>query len=64
MSEIVQRRQLEPWLQLDWIFNLTAMGADQRRCLKVLHDFTDQVFHSQLSSIVKVQKTIFFCICR
>jgi hypothetical protein len=40
------RRMLEPWSSYDTIFNLTPLGREFRQCLKVLHDFTDQVHES------------------
>ena len=44
MSSIVQKRQIRPWLQPEPFFQLSSLGAEQRRCLKILHDFTDNVF--------------------
>lgn len=43
MSSIVQKRQIRPWLQPEPFFQLSSLGAEQRRCLKILHDFTDNV---------------------
>ncbi len=43
MSHIVQTRQARPWLQPELLFQLSSYGADQRKCLKILHDFTDNV---------------------
>lgn len=36
-------RGLRPWLDNDLLFNLTALGRENRQCVKVLHDFTNQV---------------------
>lgn len=36
-------RSLRPWLDNDALFNLTALGRENRQCVKVLHDFTNQV---------------------
>jgi cytochrome P450 family 4 len=43
MSDIVQLRQVRPWLQPELLFRLTSHGSEQKRCLKILHDFTDNV---------------------
>lgn len=43
MSRIVQARQTRPWLQPDWFFNMLPYGSEQKRCLSVLHGFTDKV---------------------
>ena len=34
---------LQPWLDSDLAFNMTALGRENRQCVKVLHDFTNQV---------------------
>ena len=47
MSRIVQTRQLRPWLQFEWIFQLTSLGAEERKSLKILHDFTDKVIQER-----------------
>ena len=43
MTRIVQTRQTRPWLQPDWLFRLFPMEAEQRRCISILHGFTDHV---------------------
>ncbi len=43
MTQIILARQTQPWLQPDWLFGLSSLGADQKRCLSILHNFTDQV---------------------
>nr|QST15018.1 CYP4AP5 protein [Diaphanosoma celebensis] len=43
MNIIMTRRMLEPWTSYDAVFNLTPIGREFRHCLKVLHNFTDQV---------------------
>lgn len=40
-------RSLRPWLDNDVIFNLTALGRENQRCVKVLHDFTNQVIQDR-----------------
>ncbi|KAI9560160.1 hypothetical protein GHT06_014171 [Daphnia sinensis] len=43
MSRIIHRRQMQPLFQIEWLFRLLPIGAEQRRCLSILHGFTDQV---------------------
>ena len=43
MSHIVQARQTRPWLQPDLLFNLFPYGHEQKKCLSILHGFTDKV---------------------
>ena len=50
------RRMFEPWNYYDMIFNLTPNGCKYRHCLKVLHDFTDQVSRSLSNFLVKLIK--------
>jgi len=42
-SDLVNKRQLSPWLWPDWVFALSPLGAKMRGVLKVLHGFTEKV---------------------
>lgn len=44
MAHIIQRRQMTPWLQPEWLFRLFPEGAEHETCLSILHEFTDRVF--------------------
>ena len=46
-ADIVFRRQSEPWLWQDWIFNLTPTGFEARKYLKILHKFTNDVIQER-----------------
>jgi hypothetical protein len=46
MSHVVQARQMLPWLQPDWLFQLFPLGSEQKKCLSILHGFTDKVHNS------------------
>nr|QSD59141.1 CYP4C122 [Diaphanosoma celebensis]QST15031.1 CYP4C33-like protein 2 [Diaphanosoma celebensis] len=46
-SHVVQMRQARPWLQPELLFQLSKYGAEQRKCLKILHDFTDKVIRER-----------------
>nr|QST15032.1 CYP4C33-like protein 3 [Diaphanosoma celebensis] len=47
MSRLVQKRTVTLWLFADWMFNLSPYGREQRRCLKILHAFTDEVIRER-----------------
>ena len=53
MSRLVQKRTVTLWLFVDWVFNLSTYGREQRRCLNILHSFTDQVSFYHLSLWMK-----------
>lgn len=40
-------RSLRPWLDSDLVFNLSALGRENQRCVKILHDFTNQVIQDR-----------------
>ena len=43
MSELIQMRQRSPWLWNDTLYGLLPSGREHKRCLKILHDFTNKV---------------------
>lgn len=49
-------RAPRPWYHIDWLFNLSPRGRIQKKCLKVLHDFTTKIikerrrYHEKLSN--------------
>ena len=43
VTRVIQARQLQPWLQIEWLFRLLPIASEQKRCLSILHGFTDQV---------------------
>ncbi|XP_011704848.1 PREDICTED: cytochrome P450 4C1-like, partial [Wasmannia auropunctata] len=34
---------LRPWLHLNWIYSLTSTGKEQKKILKILHEFTERI---------------------
>ncbi|EFX87733.1 hypothetical protein DAPPUDRAFT_312044 [Daphnia pulex] len=56
MTHIIQARQTRPWLQPDWLFRLFPLGSEQKRCLSILHGFTDQVIRERKNEH-KLRKT-------
>ncbi|ODM91286.1 Cytochrome P450 4c3 [Orchesella cincta] len=47
ISELVQYRQLRPWLHNDFMWRLSSAGKENRKCLKILHGFTDMVIQEK-----------------
>lgn len=43
MSELIQMRQRSPWLWNDTLYGFLPSGREHKRCLKILHDFTNKV---------------------
>ena len=43
VSELIQMRQRSPWLWNDTLYDLLPSGREHKKCLKVLHDFTNKV---------------------
>ena len=44
-------RAVKPWLHSDFLFNLSGLGRENRRCVKILHDFTNQVIRDRKSAL-------------
>ena len=47
VSELIQMRQRSPWLWNDTLYALLPSGREHKRCLKILHDFTNKVITSR-----------------
>lgn len=43
VSELIHIRQRSPWLWNDTLYGFLPSGREHKRCLKVLHDFTNKV---------------------
>lgn len=43
MSDLIQRRQLSPWLWPDFLYIFFKQGREHKRSLNILHNFTDTV---------------------
>nr|QST15019.1 CYP4AP6 protein [Diaphanosoma celebensis] len=56
ISQIIIERYSNPWLQADCIFALTAIGREHSRCLKILHNFTDNVIRHRRSQFLEQLK--------
>ncbi|XP_015750059.1 PREDICTED: cytochrome P450 4c3-like [Acropora digitifera] len=49
MSELVQKRQMSPWLWYDALYYLMPSGREHSKCLKILHDFTNKVIDERIA---------------
>ncbi|XP_068085148.1 cytochrome P450 4c3-like, partial [Anabrus simplex] len=47
MGFIVQRRQAKLWLQPDWIFRLTSLYQRHKKCIEILHGFSNKVIQER-----------------
>ena len=43
IGQIAMERGVRPWLLYDFIFYATPLGWENKRCVKALHDYTEQV---------------------
>lgn len=48
MCNIAFERTVKFWLRLDFIFDLTALGKDQKRALNILHGYTRAVIEEKM----------------
>nr|QST15021.1 CYP4AP8 protein [Diaphanosoma celebensis] len=56
VSQIILERFSRPWLRLPFLFALTPVGREHRRCLATLHGFTDKAIrHRQLMFQEKIR---------
>ncbi|CAL8105562.1 unnamed protein product [Orchesella dallaii] len=56
ISELVQYRQLRPWLHPELIWKLSSTGKETRECLKILHGFTDLVIKDRKLERMEMKK--------
>ncbi|KAJ9577301.1 hypothetical protein L9F63_006140, partial [Diploptera punctata] len=47
MGQLVMQRIVRPWLHPDFLYHLTPQSVRYRECLKLLHNFTDQVIRER-----------------
>ncbi|KAJ4451981.1 Cytochrome P450 4C1 [Periplaneta americana] len=47
MSELVRDRMERPWLHPDFLHQLSSNGRKQKKCLKILHGFTNKVIQER-----------------
>ncbi|GLH02315.1 Probable cytochrome P450 49a1, partial [Gryllus bimaculatus] len=54
-SELTLARMLRPWLHPDFIYSLTQNGKEYKKCLNILHSFTNKVINERKLSFMKKQ---------
>ncbi|XP_046449670.1 cytochrome P450 4c3-like [Daphnia pulex] len=53
IGQIVMERGIRPWLRLDWIYQFSALGRENKRCVKALHNFTNKVINDRREALQK-----------
>ncbi|XP_066404458.1 cytochrome P450 4V2 isoform X1 [Molothrus aeneus] len=56
MSDLIQRRQMSPWLWPDFLYVLFKEGREHRRKLNILHNFTDTVIAEKAEELKNTQQ--------
>ena len=56
ITQITMERGVKPWIHSDWIFNRTALGRENQRCVEVLHNFTDQVIRDRRRALEEEER--------
>ncbi|NWX17662.1 CP4V2 protein, partial [Aegotheles bennettii] len=51
MGDLIQRRQMSPWLWPGFVFMLFKEGREHERSLKILHNFTDTVIAEKAAEL-------------
>ncbi|CAH3155173.1 unnamed protein product [Porites lobata] len=55
VSELIQMRQRSPWLWNDTLYALLSSGREHKRCLKILHDFTNKVIDQRIAERASIK---------
>ncbi|KAM7435005.1 Cytochrome P450 4V2 [Porites harrisoni] len=55
VSELIQMRQRSPWLWNDILYSLSPSGREHKRCLKILHDFTNKVIDQRIAERASIK---------
>lgn len=54
-------RGIRPWLTFDCIYKFSTLGRENQRCVKALHEFTNQVhLHKEITCLTCCHDAIFF----
>ncbi|NXP58540.1 CP4V2 protein, partial [Chloropsis cyanopogon] len=56
MSDLIQRRQMSPWLWPDFLYILFKEGREHKRNLNILHNFTDTVIAEKAEELKSTQQ--------
>ncbi|CAB3361808.1 Hypothetical predicted protein [Cloeon dipterum] len=53
ISGIMQRRFITPWLKPDSLFNISPLGMKQRKCVKTIHKYVDNIIEMREKELQK-----------
>uniref|UniRef100_A0A8C5IZ87 unspecific monooxygenase n=1 Tax=Junco hyemalis TaxID=40217 RepID=A0A8C5IZ87_JUNHY len=56
MGDLIQRRQMSPWLWPDFLYVLFKEGREHNRKLNILHNFTDMVIAEKAEELKNTQQ--------
>ncbi|XP_054149154.1 cytochrome P450 4V2 [Melozone crissalis] len=56
MGDLIQRRQMSPWLWPDFLYVLFKVGREHNRKLNILHNFTDMVIAEKAEELKNTQQ--------
>ncbi|XP_027759248.1 cytochrome P450 4V2 [Empidonax traillii] len=51
MSDLIQQRQISPWLWPDFLYTLFKEGREHKKNLNILHNFTDKVIAEKAAEL-------------
>lgn len=57
IANIIYERSFDPFRRFDFIYKFTEMYRNEKKCLKVLHDFTDNVIKARREVLMTEEKT-------
>ncbi|XP_046642004.1 cytochrome P450 4C1-like [Daphnia pulicaria] len=53
IGQVIVQQFQQPWLEIPWIFSVSALGREHNRLLKILHGFTEDVIHKRREALNK-----------
>lgn len=53
INEIVFKRMRQPWIWWDRLFNVLPIGREHKKCLNILHGFTDKVIKERHEHLIE-----------
>ncbi|GAB6023598.1 Cytochrome P450 4GL4 [Chamberlinius hualienensis] len=48
---IVNKRLVYPWLAFEWLFQLSSYGRSQKRCLEIVHGFSNKIIREKRAEL-------------
>ncbi|GAB6023597.1 hypothetical protein CHUAL_008367 [Chamberlinius hualienensis] len=56
LTQLITKRMMSPWLAQEWIFQLSPSGRLQKRCLQIVHKFTNKIIKMKRAELEKSQR--------